>query len=381
MICVVTGTRAEYGLLQPVMELIRNSGKLEFQLVVTGTHLSSDFGLTHRDIEKDGFVIDRKVDMRLESDTPVAVTKSIGYATIGFADAFNDLHPDLVLLVGDRFEILAAATAALVARIPVGHIHGGEATEGAFDEAIRHAVTKMSHLHFVATEEYKRRVEQLGEDPSRVFVVGGLGVDVLRNLELLGRDELESHLGVKLGGKSLLITFHPATLDDASAADQMKELLAALDSLPDATLIFTMPNADPEGKSVSDLISRYCESHANARAFQSLGTLRYLSTMAQVDGVVGNSSSGLLEAPTLGKGTVNIGTRQSGRAKAASVIDCAADRESIKSALNKLFSKSFNASLAGVKNPYGDGGAGEAIVKTLENERLDGILRKKFFDR
>lgn len=379
-ICVVTGTRAEYGLLRWVMEGIRQSPCLELQLIATGAHLSPEFGLTYREIEADGFRIDRRVEMLLSSDTPVGVTKSLGLGLLGFADALADLRPDLLLVLGDRYEIFAAAAAAMVARIPIAHLHGGETTEGAIDEAIRHAITKMAHLHFVAAEDYRRRVIQLGEAPERVFLVGGLGIDNLLRLKLLERAELEAALDFKLGLRNLLITFHPVTLEHHTSAGQMEELLAALAQLDDTHLIFTMPNADPEGRVLFKQIDDFCARHPRARAYTSLGQLRYLSCIRHVDGVVGNSSSGLAEVPSFKKGTINIGDRQRGRLRAASVIDCAPDRASIGAALSCLFSPDFQAQLTGVENPYGGGGASEAIVKALEVLPLDDLLKKRFCD-
>jgi GDP/UDP-N,N'-diacetylbacillosamine 2-epimerase (hydrolysing) len=379
-ICVVTGTRAEYGLLRRVMDGIRASSELELQVVATGMHLSPEFGLTYREIEQDGFVIDLKIETLLSSDTPAALAKSMGLGLIGFGDALQRLRPDLLLVLGDRFEIFSAAAAATVARIPIGHAHGGETTEGAFDEAMRHSITKMSHLHFVAAEEYRRRVIQLGEDPQRVFSVGGLGVDRIRKINLLGREALEAELGFKLGARNLLITFHPVTLENLTSAQQMHELLLALETIEDSHLIFTMPNADTGGRVVISMIEQFVATRPNARAYASLGDLRYLSCIHHVDGVVGNSSSGLTEVPSFGKGTVNIGDRQRGRLKAASVIDCAPDRGAIVAALNRLFSPAFRATLTTVHNPYGEGGASEKIVRLLKDYPMEFILKKSFHD-
>lgn len=379
-VCVITGTRAEYGQLRWVMEGIRETPGLELQLIATGMHLSPEFGLTYREIESDGFRIDRKVEMLLGSDSATALAKSMGLGMIGFADALQQLQPDLVLVLGDRFEIFSAVAAAMVARIPVAHLHGGETTEGVFDEAIRHSITKMSHLHFVAAEEYRKRVIQLGEQPDRVFLVGGLGLDNIKKLELLDRPALEESLGFKLGEKNLLITFHPVTLENATSTDQMVELLAALEALDDTNLIFTMPNADTGGRVLTGMIEQYVDSHANARAYTSLGQLRYLSCLRHVDGVVGNSSSGLTEAPSFCKGTVNIGDRQLGRLKADSVIDSGPDRKSISAALERLYSPEFQARLKTVRNPYGEGGASEKIVKVLQGCALENIMKKSFYN-
>ena len=379
-VCVVTGTRADYGLLRWVMEGIRQSPDLRLQVIATGMHLSPEFGLTYREIEKDGFAIDRKVEMLLSSDTPAGITKSMGLGLMGFGEAIEQLKPDLMLVLGDRFEIFAAAAAAMVARVPLAHLHGGETTEGAIDEAIRHSITKMSHLHFVAAEEYRRRVVQLGEAPERVFLVGGLGIDNLRRLELLDRAALEAALDFKLGPKNLLVTFHPVTLEESTAGAQMAELLAALDALEDTHLIFTMPNADTDGRILIDMIEQFVAARPHARAYTSLGQLRYLSCIRQVDGVVGNSSSGLAEVPSFHKGTVNIGDRQRGRLKAESVIDCSPERESIAGALRTLYSPEFQAQLATVRNPYGEGGASEKVVRVLQDYPLDTLLKKTFYD-
>jgi GDP/UDP-N,N'-diacetylbacillosamine 2-epimerase (hydrolysing) len=380
-ICVATGSRAEYGLLRWVMEGIRKTPGLELQVIATGMHLSSEFGLTYREIEKDGFLIDRKVEMLLSSDTPTGLAKSMGLGLIGFGEALSQLQSNLLLVLGDRFEIFSAAAAATVARIPIAHLHGGEASEGAFDEAIRHSITKMSHLHFVAAEEYRQRVIQLGEHPDRVFMVGGLGVDSIKKLPLLDRSALEAALEFELGARNLLITFHPVTLENATSKQQMAELLASLEELDDTHLIFTMPNADSDGRVLFKMIENFVAGHTNARAYSSLGQLRYLSCIRHVDGVVGNSSSGLAEVPSFGKGTINIGDRQRGRLKAESVIDCKPDRQSIAAALQQLYSPAFQVTLKSVRNLYGEGGASEKIVQVLRDSSLETILKKSFYDR
>ena len=379
-ICVITGTRAEYGLLRWVMQGIKDDPELTLQIIATGMHLSPEFGLTYREIEKDGFQIDRKVEMLTSSDTPVGIGKSMGLGLIGFAEALNELSPDLIVILGDRFEIFAAVAAALVARIPVAHLHGGEATEGLIDEAIRHSITKMSHLHFVAAEEYRQRVIQLGEQPERVFLVGGLGIDSIKRLKLLDRAELEASLDFKLGQKNLLITFHPVTLETATAVDQMEELLAALAELKNTQLIFTLPNADTDGRALMKMVEQFVAQHPNARAYTSLGQLRYLSCIAQVDGVVGNSSSGLAEVPSFKKGTINIGDRQRGRLQAASVINCEPTRQSIEAALKRLYFDDFQVSLSQVLNPYGEGGASEKIIASIKSAALEDVLKKRFYD-
>lgn len=377
---MVTGTRADYGCLRWAMEEIRNTPGLELQIIATAMHLAPEFGLTYREIEQDGFAIDSKIEMLLSADSPTALAKSMGLGLIGVGEALQRLQPDLLFILGDRFEIFAAAAAATVARIPIAHAHGGETTEGAFDEAMRHSITKMSHLHFVAAEEYRRRVIQLGEDPGRVFLVGGLGVDKIKKIALLGREALEDALAFKLGEKNLLVTFHPVTLEDETSAVQMRELLCALDELRDTHLIFTMPNADTGGRLLIELITQFVASRANSRAYASLGDLRYLSCIRHVDGVIGNSSSGLTEVPSFGKGTVNIGDRQRGRLRAASVIDCEPNREAIGAALKRLFSAEFQNAVPATRNPYGEGGASQKIVQVLNDFPLQSILKKSFHD-
>jgi len=379
-ICVVTGTRADYGLLRWVMEGINNDNELTLQIIATGMHLSPEFGLTYQAIEDDGFQIDRKVEMLTSSDTSVGIAKSMGLGMIGFADALSDLKPDIIVVLGDRFEIFSAVTAALVAQIPVAHLHGGETTEGAFDEAIRHSITKMSHLHFVAAEEYRRRVIQLGEKPNHVFLVGGLGIDNINRLKLLEREELERSIDFKFGQKNLLITFHPVTLEKATASDQMTRLLNVLSRLKNTHLIFTLPNADTNGRKLIQLIKRFVAKHPNARAYTSLGQLRYLSCLSYVDGVVGNSSSGLLEAPSFKKGTINIGDRQRGRLQSKSVINSEPIEDSIKVALEKLYCSEFQESLQMVRNPYGEGGASDKVVEILKKHSVECIVKKAFYD-
>lgn len=380
-ICIITGTRAEYGLLKGVIKDVASAEDCTLQLIATAAHLSPEFGMTIDEIEGDGFTVDERIEILLSSDTAVGVAKAMGLGLIGFADVFARLKPDLLVILGDRFEILAAASAAMVAKIPIAHIHGGEITEGAFDDAIRHSLSKMSHLHFVAAEPYRQRVIQLGEAPDRVFLVGGLGIDAIRRLKLLNREELQSALGLEFGERNLLVTFHPSTLDEDSASEQMNCLLSVLAEMSETTrLIFTMPNADSSSRQVSNLIHDFVAQHANARAFTSLGQLKYLSCLQFMDAVVGNSSSGIAEAPSFGIGTIDIGDRQAGRIKATSVIECHADPVSIKEAFQKLYSPEFRARLPRTVNPYGNGGASEAIVQVLRSQPLKGLLKKKFHD-
>lgn len=377
-VCVVTGTRAEFGLLRWLMKDIQNAPGLQLQIIATGMHLSPEFGLTYREIEDAGFQIDAKVEMLLSADTASAVTKSMGLGLIGLADAYERLTPDIIVLLGDRFEIFSAAAAALIARIPIAHLHGGETTEGAFDEAIRHSITKMSHLHFVAADEYRQRVIQLGESPDRVFNVGGLGIDAIKRIKLLSKEELEASLDFKFQARNLLVTFHPATLDSGSSAQQMQELLSALHELKDTGLIFTMPNADTGGRELAQMVGDFVSAHPNSRVYSSLGQLRYLSCMKYVDGVIGNSSSGLAEAPSMGIGTVNIGDRQKGRLAASSVIHCEPTRKLITDAVITLYSPAFKENLRNTLNPYGQGGASQKIVEVLNKHPLEKLMKKHF---
>jgi GDP/UDP-N,N'-diacetylbacillosamine 2-epimerase (hydrolysing) len=379
-ICIVTSSRADYGLLRWIMQEINDDPELILQIIATGMHLSPKFGLTYKVIEEDGFKVDAKIEILSSSDSPVATAESMALALEGTAKALSELEPDLVVVLGDRFEIFAATAAALVSKIPVAHLHGGESTVGAFDEAFRHSITKMSHLHFVATEEYRSRVIQLGENPKNVFLVGGLGIDNFKNLPLLSREELQTQLGIEFGVKSLLITFHPVTLDFESPESQMKELLAALSHLHETTLIFTMPNADTGGDELIKLIEEFVSQNKNAKMFTSLGQLKYLSCISYVDGVVGNSSSGITEVPSFKKGTVNVGDRQLGRIQAASVINCEPTEDDIARAIEKLYSPNFKSGLAEVKNPYGDGGSSARVLKVLKEVPLEGIIKKTFHD-
>jgi GDP/UDP-N,N'-diacetylbacillosamine 2-epimerase (hydrolysing) len=362
------------------MKGIKAEPSLTLQIITTGMHLSHTFGLTNKEIESDGFEVDQKVACLSSSDSPVDIAEATAKALSGCAKAFNELKPDLVLVLGDRFEIFAACSAAFLARIPIAHIHGGEVTVGAYDEAFRHSITKMSTIHFVATEEYKKRVIQLGENPSTVHLVGGLGVDAIKDLKLLNKDEIEETLGIKFAGKSLLVTFHPSTLENESPGVQIRELLASLSNRSDTTLIFTMPNADTGGFEIMEQIKDFVDKNDNAYSYESLGQLIYLSCMAIVDGVVGNSSSGILEAPTLKVGTVNIGHRQLGRIQSESVIDALVNKESIDKALIKLFSSEFKSTLSDCRSPFGEGGASRKILRVLSDFKLEKNLQKFFYD-
>jgi GDP/UDP-N,N'-diacetylbacillosamine 2-epimerase (hydrolysing) len=380
-ICVVTGSRAEYGLLYWLLKEIQATPEFDLQIAATGMHLSPEFGSTYQEIEKDGFTINEKIEMLLSSDTPSAISKSTGLGMIGFADAFNKLNPDLLIVLGDRYEILSASTAAMFAKIPIAHIHGGETTQGAFDEAIRHSITKMSWWHFVAADEYKKRVIQLGEDPKRVFNVGGMGVDAIKKTKLLSKKKLMNKTGIKFKNKNLLITYHPATLEKETSQNNFQSLLNVLADLTDVYFIFTMPNADSDSKIIKEMINEFVRNNLNTSiSFTSMGNLNYLSTLQYVDGVLGNSSSGLAEAPTFKIGTINIGDRQKGRLKAKSVIDCKPIKASIKQAIVILYSEDFQKMLKTVKNPYGEGDSTEKIMKILLKEVLPEDTKKVFYD-
>lgn len=379
-ICVVTGTRAEYGLLKEVMKKIQNDHNLTLQLIVTGMHLSNNFGNTVEEIRNDGFRIDYEIPILEGDGRELSMHESIALGILEFTKSLEELKPDLMIILGDRFEIFAAATASLVARIPIGHIHGGETTEGLLDEAFRHSITKMSQIHFVAANEYQNRVVQLGENPENVHLVGGLGVDLIQNLKLYTKKELETELDLIFSRKNLLITFHPVTLEDNTSDFQISQLLLALAKMKETTLIFTMPNADTGGNAIREKIEEFVRNKENARAYASLGNLKYLSLMSHVDAVVGNSSSGLTEAPTFKVGTINIGERQSGRLKANSVIDCRATENDISKALSKIYSDEYQEVLRSVVNPYGEGGASDRIVRLIKKVQLRNILLKKFYD-
>jgi GDP/UDP-N,N'-diacetylbacillosamine 2-epimerase (hydrolysing) len=379
-ICVITGSRAEYGLMKILMGKIRNDPNLTLQIMATGMHLSSKFGDTIKEIQSDGFNIDQEIEILEESDGTIDLAKSISTSIEAFANEFRNNRPDLIIVLGDRFEIFSATIASLIQKIPVAHIHGGEATEGLLDEAFRHSITKMSHLHFVSAEAHRKKVIQLGEDPNHVFLVGGLGVDAITELKLLNKKELEKEINFKFGMKNLLITFHPVTLEIATAKSQMQELLFALEHFENTNLIFTMPNADIGNQEIFELITEFTLTHSNSVAFKSLGQLKYLSCLAQVDGVVGNSSSGLLEAPSFKIATVNIGDRQLGRIQANSVIQCEPNRIEIINSIKRIYSRDFQSVLKSVKNPFGYGGASEKIYNIIRSHSLENLIKKSFYN-
>ncbi len=380
-IAVVTGTRADYGLLKPLMTRLQNDGRAELQLCATGSHLSARHGRTVNAIKADGFKLSAEVPARLGKDDAAGLAMSLGSVIQGFAKAFGQLHPDMVVLLGDRWEMLGAASSALMLRLPMAHIHGGEATEGLIDEAIRHSLTKMAHLHFAAAPVYRRRILQLGESPRRVFTVGGLGVDAMQTTPILSRSDLEKRLGLAWRKETYVVTFHPVTLRPETAKRDMLALLSALAERKDAAFVFTLPGAEAESQEIVLAIQAFVAAHpGHAVAHASLGMPAYVSAMRHSYAVVGNSSSGLLEAPSLGIPTINIGDRQRGRLRAKSVIDCSASLSSIRQALNQASQAAFRRSLGKVKNPYGDGGAAKRIAETLLTFPLNNLLDKRFHD-
>lgn len=379
-ICVATGTRAEYGLLKPLIDKIYHSEDLELQLAVTGMHLSTEFGLTYQEIERDGYPITAKIEMLLSSDTPVGITKSMGLALIGFADYFAMYQPDLVVILGDRYEMLMAASAALVARIPIAHIHGGERTEGAIDDAIRHSITKMSQLHFVTTEEYRKRVIQLGEQPQSVYNVGALGVENVKQVQLLEKEQLEKEIEFAFSEKTVMVTFHPVTLEHMTAEKQFDNLLAVLEKHKELKIIFTKANSDTDGRVINRMIDNFVKANSDrCIAYTSLGQLRYLSAVRLCCAVIGNSSSGIIEVPSFKIPTVNIGDRQKGRVCARSVLICGNTIPEIQEAVNKALSPEFIESLSEITNPYEGEDTSQRILEIIAKELQQGIELKKSF--
>lgn len=381
-IAVFTGTRAEYGLLYWLMREIESDEELELQLIVSGMHLSPEFGYTVESIEKDGFLVSEKVEMLLSSSTDVGVAKSIGLGVIGFADALDRLRPDCLIILGDRFEALAVAQAAMIMQIPIAHLHGGELTEGLIDEAIRHSITKMAQLHFTSAEVYRKRVIQLGESPDRVFNVGAPAIENVRRLKLLNQGELEASLEFKLGDMPLLVTYHPVTLKAGGGIESLKNLLSALDRVaPEHKLVITFPNADTHGRELIEVLKEYASRNpGRVLLTQSLGQLRYLSLMKICGAVVGNSSSGLLEAPAFGVPTVDIGIRQKGRFKPDSVIESGEELSEISAALSVALSEDHRSASKAALNPYGDGHVSEKVIPVLKSKDLKSLVFKKFYD-
>lgn len=379
-ICVITGTRAEYGLLMPLMKEIKNDSSLELQTIVTCMHLSPEFGLTYKAIEEE-FKIDKKIEILLSSDTHIGVSKSMGLAQISFAEAYDELKPDIVLVLGDRYEIFSAVATAMISRIPVAHISGGELTLGAIDDAIRHSITKMSHLHFVATQEYEDRVKQLGENPKHIYNFGEAGLDNIFDLDLLSKKEFEKSIDFKLNKKNLLFTYHPTTLDSTDKiVNDIDNILEVLSDLEDTNIIFTKANSDAGGRIINSKIEEYCANNSNSKVFTSLGQLRYLSALQYVDAVVGNTSSGIVEAPSFKIGTINIGSRQEGRVRALSVIDCDTSKKQIKESFIKLYKIEFQNKLKSLENPYYKGEASKKTKEILKTVNLENILFKEFKD-
>lgn len=376
---VVTVGRSDYGLYRPVLSRIKEDPDLALHLIAAGMHLCPEFGYTARAIEEDGFEIADRVEMLLSSDTPAGVAKSIGLGTIGFAEAYSRFRPDILLVLGDRFEMLAAVAAALPFKLPVAHIHGGESTEGAMDEAIRHAITKMSHLHFVAAEVYAQRLRQMGEEAWRVMVSGAPGLDNLREFQPLGLRELEEQLGLNLNPAPLLVTYHPVTLEYEQTEAQMRELLAAL-AEADQNIVFTYPNADTHGRLIIRMIQEFAaRDKGRSRVAVNLGTRAYFSLMQRAAAMVGNSSSGIIEAASFELPVVNVGARQEGRLRGQNVIDVGNSRGEIAAGIRKAVSPEFRAGLAGLRNPYGDGRAAERIVVRLSQVDLGQELIQKRF--
>lgn len=381
-ICVFTGTRAEYGIMSRLFRLIDNDPDLQLQIIATNMHLSPEFGLTYKEIKADGFHIDKKVEMLLSSDTPNGTVKSMGLALIGFADALEDLKPDVAVILGDRYEMLAAAEACLIYKIPVAHLYGGEITEGAYDDAIRHCISKLSHLHFTSTDEYRNRVIQLGESPERVKYVGALGVDNIRNEEIMPLEELEYSLKFKLGEKFLLVTFHPVTMENATAAEQCDSLLKVLSEInSNYQLLFTLPNSDTDGRVIIQKIRDYVAKNSDkAFAITSLGKKRYYSALKYTTAVVGNSSSGLVEAPSFNIPTLNIGNRQQGRTRGETVIDVPATLEGMREGLKIALSHEFIAKCKTATNPYEKANTLETIFNTIKTYPLENLVQKSFYD-
>ena len=379
-ICFVTGTRAEYGLLSRLMRLVKEDKDLRLQVIATNMHLMPEYGETYKEIEKDGFTIDKKVYMHKPSDDAHGIISSMAEEMQGMNDALSELKPDILVLLGDRYEILVAAQVALIHRVPIAHIHGGEVTEGAFDDAIRHSVTKMSSLHFTSCEEYRHRVIQMGEQPSRVFDVGSLGVENIKAVPLMTKDELEASLDFKIDTQTILVTYHPVTLGGDPAKD-IREFLDALDQFKDLKVIFTMPNSDTGRDAIALAVENYVENHSNrAKAYTSLGLKRYLSTLQFVKASVGNSSSGIIEVPSFGIPTLNIGDRQKGRLASKSVVNCGTSKDEVIGGLKLCLSEEMQKAAKTYENPYAKPGTANLIYQELKNVELAGLNLKTFYD-
>lgn len=379
-ICLITTSRADYGIQSNLIRLLQNDPDIDFVLIASGSHMSRKHGETYQEIESDGIRIHQKIDIGMDDEGDLYVEHVFANAVLKFSEALRRVKPDVVILLGDRYEMLAAAFSCCLNNVPIAHLHGGEATFALIDEACRHSISKMSHLHFTSCEAYRRRVIQLGEQPRRVFNVGALGVENVLKTPLMTRKELEDNLGIKFLSKNLLVTFHPVTLEQGKAEIQLKELLSALATLENTMILFTHPNADMEGDAIAAQIQKFVSSHPDCYLFSSLGKKRYFSVISQVDAVVGNSSSGIIEVPSFKIATVNIGNRQRGRIQAASVINCEPDKNSISMAIAKVYQPEFQNLLKTVQNPYAKENTAENILKILKTERLDNVLQKEFYD-
>ena len=378
-ICVITGSRSEFWLLRGLIKEINLKKEFELQLIVTGSHLSPEFGMTINNIEDDNFLINKKIEIVMSSDSDIGISKSIGLGVISFSEALDELKPELILILGDRYEIFAASIASMVLQIPIAHIHGGELTLGAIDDGIRHSITKFSHIHFPATEKYRERIIQLGEDPKNVFNVGALGIDNIKNFNLWSKEKLEKNLGRNFLSNNLLITYHPETID-ADNYYNFSQILESLELLKETRLIFTMPNADSNSRLIIQLIKDFTYKNKNSIYFENLGSIRYLSCLQYVDGVVGNSSSGIIEVPFFKIGTINIGDRQKGRMRCESIIDCNPNKKEISKAISKLYSREFQTKIKKQCNPYGNGETSKKIVEILSNLNFKKLIKKNFYD-
>jgi UDP-hydrolysing UDP-N-acetyl-D-glucosamine 2-epimerase len=381
-VAIITGTRAEYGLLYWIIKGIHDDPELELQLIVTGTHLSPEFGLTVREIEHDAFPISERVEMLLSSDTETAISTSMGIGMIGFSMAYERLNPDILVVLGDRFEILSAVAAAVPFRLPVAHIHGGESTEGAIDELFRHAITKMSHIHFATTRLYASRIIQMGESPENVFCFGAPGLDNIFKLPLINREDLSELLGLPMNKKLGIVTYHPETLEKDTEGYQITEVLQALKTFPDLYWVISLPNADTGGRVIGAKLKDFLKKNPDmGNAFTSIGQLNYTSLLKHAEVMVGNSSSGIIEALSFFLPVVNIGFRQKGRIREKNVIDVIApNTDDIIAAINKALSDGFRTSLHGIRNPYGDGTASTRIVNTIKTISLSDLRKKRFYD-
>ena len=380
-ICFITGTRAEYGLLSRLMRLVKESDSCELQIIATNMHLMPEYGNTYKEIEADGFTIDEKVAMPKTSDDGYGVVDSMATEMSGMNKALRKLSPDIVVILGDRYEMLVAATVAMMQRIPIAHLYGGEISEGAVDDCIRHCISKLSSLHFTSTEEYRKRVIQLGEHPDKVFYVGAIGVENIKRVPLMTKEEMESSLDYKLDDNTVLCTYHPVTLGNRTPTDEINDFLSALEDFPSLRVLFTMPNSDQGGDAIKEAIEKFCETNNDrCKCFASLGMRRYLSVMQNVVAVIGNSSSGLAEAPSAHIPTLNIGDRQKGRTKGVSIVDCKSDKDSVIEGLKKVLSPEFRTFCKTTTNPYEKEGTADNIFKVISTYPLEKLKQKQFYN-